>query len=499
MKNDYKFSIYWQYYLKVGGGSLIFKNIETNKKILKEIFKGTSDLALYEFDTLCGEKAMISYIRGMASKQEMNNSIIKPLIKDLISKEDVLSTVFLTDVKTIYNMDDAISPLTDGYAVLFLEDLDIAYIFDVGAWEKRNIVEPTVEQVIRGSKEGFIEDIGTNKTMIRRKLRNSNLVFKDYTIGTQTNTKVSLAYIDGIVNPEVLEEVKRRIEKIEIDRILENGYVEHFIEDSGKSMVCTIFRTEKPDVVVGKILEGRLAILCDGTPTVLTVPKVFIENLQMTEDYIYRPQYGTYLRILRLISILVSILLPGVFVALETFHHEMIPTNLLISMAKHKEGIPFSSLVEAFLMIFFLEIIKESGLRIPKNIGTAVTVVSGLVLGQTAVDAGLVGPIMVIVVAATGISEFIVPEQMEMIVIYRLVMLLLGGFLGLFGIAIGLVVMVTHLISLRSFGVPYMYPIAPYDREGIKDFILMKPMKEMNYRPKNISSEDNRKREERHD
>lgn len=478
---------------------LISKNIKENRENLNSMFKGTSDLSLYEFDTFCGEKAMITYIKGMSSKDEINNYIIKPLMKDLVSKEDVLSTIFLSDAQTAYNLEDVIDPLTDGYAIIFVEQMEIAYIFDVGAWEKRNIVEPSVEQVIRGSKEGFIEDIGTNKTMIRRKLKNKNLVFKDYILGAQTNTKVSLAYIDGIVNPEILKEVQTRIEKIEIDRILETGYIEHQIEDSPRSVICTMYRTEKPDVVVGKILEGRIAILCDGTPTVLTAPKIFIENLQMAEDYVHRPQYGSYLRLLRIISILTSILLPGVFVALETFHHEMIPTDLLVSMAKHKEGIPFSSMIEALLMIFFLEIIKESGLRIPKNIGSAVTVVSGLVLGQTAVEAGLVGPIMVIVIAATGISEFVVPEQKEMIVIYRLIMLFWGALLGLFGIALGTTIMIIHLISLRSFGVPYLYPIAPYDREGMKDFILMKPIKEMNYRPKNISNPKNRKREERHD
>lgn len=478
---------------------MISMSIRENREKLSELFRNTSDLAIYEFNTLCGEKGMVSYIKGLIDKKELNDNIIRPLIQGLISKEDVLSTVLVSDVQTTSNIDDVIAPITDGYAILFIESINTAYIFDVGDWAKRDISEPTVEQVIRGPKEGFIEDIGTNKTMIRRKLRNKNLVFVDYTLGTQTNTKVSLAYIDGIVNPEILKELQERIEKIEIDRVLETGYIEHHIEDSPRSIICTLYRTEKPDVVVGKILEGRIAILCDGTPTVLTAPKIFIENLQMAEDYVYRSQYGTYLRILRLVSILVSILLPGIFVALETFHHEMIPTDLLISIAKHKEGIPSSSLMEAFLMIFFLEIIKESGLRIPKNIGTAVTVVSGLVLGQTAVEAGLVGPIMVIVIAATGISEFIIPEQKEMIVIYRFIILFLGGFLGLFGITIGMIIMIIHLISLRSFGVPYLYPIAPYDIEGMKDFILMRPLKEMNYRPRNISNENNRKREERHD
>lgn len=473
---------------------LISKYIDINKKNLIKLFNNTSDLILYEFNTLCNTKALVGYIDGLVDRNGLNHNLMKPLIKDLISPEEVLATIFVSGAKEIYTIKEIPKSLTTGNVVLFFENMEKAYLFDLGFWERRSIDEPSNERVVRGPKEGFIEDINVNKSLIRRKIRNNNLIFEDFTLGTETNTQVTLSYIKNIVNEEVLNEVRNRIKKIDLDSILDTGYIEHYIEDHPKTTISTIGNTEKPDVAVGKILEGRIAILCDGTPGVLTVPKVFIENLQTVEDYYLRPQFATFLRVIRFFALFTSILLPGFFVALKTFHQEMIPTKLLMSMSKNIETVPFTALLESLLMILFLEIIKESGLRIPSNIGTAVTVVSGLVLGQTAVQAGLVGPIMVIVIATAGIAEFMVPEQREMTVIYRLIMLFLGGILGLYGIACGLVFILVQLTSLESFGVPYMYPIAPYDKEGMKDFILVRQIKEMNYRPKYISRNKARRR-----
>ncbi|MDU5080331.1 spore germination protein [uncultured Tissierella sp.] len=473
---------------------MISKNLEENREELKKIFKNSSDLILYELDTLCNTKVIVGYIDGLVDKSRLNDNLIKPLIKDLISPQDVLCTIFIAGAKEVYDMNEISYPMTTGNAVLFIEGMNVAYLFELNFWEKRTIEESGNERVVRGPKEGFIEDINVNKALLRRIIRNNNFVFEDYILGVQTNTQMSLAYIDGLVKQEILDELRRRIENIRIDGILDSAYIQRYIEDAPKTMICTIGYTQKPDVTAGKILEGRIAILCDGSPDILTVPKLFIEDLQMAEDYYSRPQYGTFLRILRIFALIASIVLPGFFVALKTFHQEMIPTKLLMSMAKNIEEVPFTAFIEALLMLFFIELIKESGLRIPSNIGTAVTVVSGIVIGQTAVQAGIVGPLMVIVIAITGISEFIVPQQREIIVIYRLILLFLGGSLGLYGVVCGIVVMIIHLISLKSFGVPYMYPIAPYDREGMKDFIFMRSIKEMDYRPRAIVNKNARKR-----
>lgn len=256
------------------------------------------------------------------------------------------------------------------------------------------------------------------------------------------------------------------------------------IEDNPYSLISTIGDTQKPDVVAGKLLEGRVAMFCDGTPHVLTMPKFFIEDIQASEDYYARTYYATFLRFLRVFSLLLSIVLPGLYVALQTFHQEMIPTVLLITMAGAREGVPFPAIIEAFLMTLMLELIKESGIRLPRAVGSAVSIVGALVLGQAAVEAGIVSAPMVIVVAATAIAEFAVPSLTEGIILYRLILILLGGFMGLYAMTCGLIIIIVQIISLNSFGIPYGFPLAPGNKQGLKDSIIRFPLWTLIFRPK---------------
>lgn len=472
---------------------MISKFIEENKEKLKEIFNNTSDLILYEFNTLCEDKALIGYLDGFVDKKILNQDLLKPLMNSLISPWEVKSTIFIAN-KEILNIEDGVMPITNGNVILFIEGLEFAYLFNIENLEKRSVEQPTAEAVIRGPKESFVEDIEINKTLIRRRIKNSSLVIEDYILGQQTNTKVSLFYIKDIVKPEVLEEVRKRIKAIEVDGILGTGYIEDYIEDKPSTLTSTIGDSERPDVVVGNILEGRVGILCDGSPSALTVPKLFIENLQTAEDYYISPKYVIFLRILRVFSFIMSFTLPGIYLSIILFHQEMIPTELLISIAGQREGVPLSSPIEALIMVLFFELLKESGLRLPKPIGQAVTLVGGLVIGSAAVDAGFVSAITVIVVAATGMVEFVVPAFRQMVSIYRLVFLVLGSVAGLFGISCGLVFLCVNFVSLKSFGIPYMWPIAPYNKEGMKDFVIKSPLSKMNFRPKIIASKYAKKR-----
>lgn len=475
---------------------MISKSLEKNREELKRVFNNSSDLALYEFYTRDNKRAMVAYLESLVDRNGLYEDLIKPLIKDLSSSDEILSTVPIAGGQQVGTMEEISQAMLIGNVALFMDNVRVAYRFELSHWPVRSIAEPSSERVIKGPKEGFVEDININKSLMRRRIRNTSLVFEDYNLGTVTNTKVSLAYIDGIVNPDVLSEVRSRVEKIKLDGILDGGYIEDYIEDSKRTLISTVGHTEKPDTAVGKMLEGRIGIICDGSPVVLTVPRVFIESLQTPEDYYMKNQYSAYLRAIRLIALLIAVILPGFIVALKTFHHEMIPTKLLMTMAKSRQGVPFTALVEGLLMVVFFELIKESGLRIPGNVGSATTVISGIVIGQVAVQAGLVGAIMVITISLSGVAEFIVPAERQVIPTYRLIILLLGGTLGLFGIVCALIVMIVHLVSVRSFGVPYMYPIAPYDKEGMKDFITMRPLREMKYRPKYIANREERKRNE---
>lgn len=478
---------------------LISKNIEENKDNLKELFNNTSDLILYEFKTLSNHRALIAYINGTIDKISLNEDVLKPLVEELVSPWDIKSTVYTRINDEIKELKDTIVPINNGLVILFMEGLDFAYTFDLSQWPKRQVEKPTTEMVIRGPKEAFVEDIIVNKTLIRGKIKSNNLIFEDYILGEETNTKVSLVYIKGIVKEGVLEEARYRIEKIKIDAILDNGYIESYIDEKPNRLISTVAFTEKPDIAASKILEGSVGILCDGSPNVLTVPKLFVENLHSAEDYYIRAHYATFLRILRFMAFLASFVIPGVYISLITFHQEMVPTELLISIAGQREGVPLSSPFEALLMILFFELIKESGIRLPEAIGQAVTLVGGLVIGQAAVEAGIVSSTMIIMIASTGMAEFVVPKLRESIPILRLIFLFLGSVSGLYGITSGLVLFTAYLVSMKSFGVPYMWPIAPYDKEGLKDTIGKYSVRKLNYRPEAISNKKRRKRNERID
>lgn len=478
---------------------MISKNIEENKQGIKELFNNSSDLILYEFKTLTKDKALIAYIGGIIDKDTLNDSLIKPLMLELKALQDIDSTVYISPSIKAIELKDCIIPITNGDVALFIQGSQIIHIFRISKWEKRSIDRVTSEMVIRGPKQGFVEDIDVNKALIRRIIKNQDLIFEDYILGIQTNTIVSLVYLKDIVKPGVLEELRIRIKGIKIGSILENGYIEGFISDNTKMLISTVAYSERPDVTTSKILEGSVGILCDGSPNVLTVPKLFIENLHSPEDYYIKPKFATFLRMIRLFAFCISFILPGIYIALVLFHQEMIPTPLLISIAGQREAVPLSSSLEAFMIIILFEILKESGLRLPQAIGTAVTLVGGLVIGTAAVDAGVISATMVIIIAATGMAEFVVPKLREMITVYRIVFLILGTISGLYGITLGLVFLVSNLVSTKSFGVPFMWPIAPYNKEGMKDFIIKYPLQEMNLRPEVIADNDSLIRGEKFD
>lgn len=464
---------------------LVSKKIEENKKFVLDSFQNSSDLIHYEFEAGDNTKILIFYIEGFIDRNLLDRDIVKPLIHNKENK-DIKKIISISSLSESGEIDEVISKITDGNVAIFFNGKTIAYLANLKNWEKRSIEEPQAEAVVRGPKEGFVEDISSNRNLLRKKIKSNNLVFEDYTVGKQTNTTISIAYINGIVNEDVLNEVRKRINSIDTDAILESGYIEQYIEDNKASMLPTIGNTQKPDVAAGKILEGRVAIFCDGSPHVLTVPKLFLENIQTGEDYYIRPHFASFLRTIRMFSLFLAIVLPGFYVALQTFHQEMIPTVLLVSMAEAREGVPFPAAIEAFLMIIMLELIKESGVRLPRAVGSAVSIVGALVLGQAAVQAGIVSAPMVIVIAVTAIAEFTVPPLTELLILYRLIILFLGAFAGLYGVTCGLVALIVQGLSLNSFGVSYGYPISPIDKTGLKDFVIRFPLWSFIFRPKAI-------------
>ncbi len=460
-------------------------DIETFEFTLKENMKNSSDFVTRKGESVHNKRFIISYIDGLVSKDLIDRDIIKPLVSN--SKEDnIEKCLYESGINEITDISEATNQLLLGNTLVYLAGNNVAYSIDLKTFDKRSINEPNAESVVRGAREGFVENLRTNTSLLRRKIKDKNLALESINIGKRTQTIIEIAYIEDIVNKGVLKEVKRRLSLIDTDAILESGYIEQFIEDNPYSIVSTVGNTQKPDVVAAKILEGRVAIFCDGTPHVLTVPHLFIENIQTSEDYYTRPYLATFLRLIRFMALFISILLPSLYVDFQTYDQEMIPTTLLITMASSREGVPFPALVEALIMVFLFELLKESGLRLPKTVGSAVSIVGALILGEAAVSAGLVSAPMVIVVAATAVASFILPSLNETIVFYRIFFLFLSGFMGLLGISCGLVVIVVQALSLRSFGVPYTSPASPIDKEGMKDYLIRFPLWKIIFRPKSI-------------
>lgn len=462
-------------------------DINKIKDIFKKEFKNSGDLVIAEFLTNGDIKGLCIYIDGLTNKEIINRDVISPIVRGYKSEEvDPLKYFGAVNIKVTDSIQQAASAVLAGNSVILFEGLNLAYIADSKGWEKRAIEQPDVESVIRGPREGFVEGIRVNTSLLRRKIKNNNLVFENIVLGEQTKTDIAIAYMEGIVNKEVLEEVRKRIKQIDTDAILETGYLEQYIEDEPFSIFPTVGNTQKPDVAAAKLLEGRVVILCDGTPHVLTVPYTFIENIQTSEDYFLRPYQASLLRLIRFFSFSISLLLPSLYVALTTFHHEMIPTVLLISMAGAREGIPLPAMVEALIMIFMFEILRESGTRLPRPIGSAISIVGALIIGESAVRAGLVSTSMVIITALTAVTSFALPSLTESIALYRFIFLFLGGFMGLYGVVSGLFLGIAHAVSLRSFGIPYTSSFAPISKEELKDSIIRFPLWLLNKRPESI-------------
>ena len=478
----------------------VFHSLQKNKIFLQKKFNHSTDVTFYELESPVGIKALVVFIDGIVNKELLYRDVINPLIiksNDIKPNNDfeAFKTIFpVTNMKEMNDFKQIITDILDGNTIIFVDEVKYAISISCREWEKRAITEPNSETIIRGPKEGFIESIHINRSLIRRKIKNPNLVFETMEIGKQTKTVINISYVEGIVSKDVLAEVRRRLSKIDTDSILDAGYIEEFIEDSHISPISTVGNTQKPDIVAAKILEGRVAILCDGSPHVLTVPHLFTEAMQTSEDYYIRPYAASSLRIIRYVALMISILFPAFYVALETFHQEMLPTLLLITMVGANKGTPFPAFLEALLMITAFEFLKESGTRLPKAVGSAISIVGALVLGDAAVKAGVVSADLVIVVAFTAVSSFIIPSLNEMISIYRLILLALAGLMGLYGITAGVFLMLFHASSIRSFGVPYMSPLAPANLEGLKDAAVRLPIWSMKRRPSFISKRNKTRR-----
>jgi len=485
--------------LDTPGAGDISASISENENRIREAFGNSADLVIrkIKFGAYSDIQVLVVHIDGLVDDQMVIQSIIRPInffsewppledptparvynqLKDRLIAKDELSEVG--------RMEDLLKEVCSGNSAILVDGYNAALIVDVKGWKERNIEPPTTEPTVRGSKEGFVENLRTNTSIIRKNIRSPRLRVEELTIGAVSRHKVAIIYIDGIANNNVVQEIRDRISRISIDAVQGTGVLEEYIEDSPYSPFPTVLRTERPDRAVGSLLEGRVVVLNTQTPFVLIVPCDIFMFLSAPDDYFERYFIGSFLRLLRIILFVVSLLLPSLYVALVTFHQEMIPTELAVAIAAQREGIPFPVLVEALILEIAFEMLRETTARVPLMFGPAVSILGVLFLGQAAVQAGLTSPFIVIIVSITGIASLGVPifSLGISIRLLRFVLLILGGTLGLYGITWGIAALLIHLASLRSYGVPYAQPILPLIPAELKDSIVRFPWWSLLKRP----------------
>ncbi|WP_010651689.1 spore germination protein [Oceanobacillus massiliensis] len=477
----------------------ISKNIDKNLKNMKQMLGGPGDLI--EREILIGgieTRAAIIYIKGISDENLINNNILKAIQLNLKQFDtNVLDKIYkevlaVTDVKKAKTMDDVSFAVLNGNTAFYLDGTDTVLLLGTTGGETRSIEQPDSETLIRGPRDGFVENIVTNMALLRRDIRDPNLRFKTYEAGKRSKQKLVVSYIEGIANPEIVEELNRRLKTVDIDYLTDSASIEQWIEDSFLSPFPQLLTTERPDKVSFDLVQGKVAILVDGTPFTLIAPISIGDAMHSMEDYNQRWFTASLLRLLRFFSAFIAIFLPALYIALVSYHPAMIPSTLAFSIAASREGVPFPGAIEAILMAVTFEILQEAGIRLPRVIGQTIGIVGGLVIGEAAVNAGIVSPIMVIVTALTAIAGFSIPSYSFALTFraLRFGIMLAASIFGLYGIILAYIMISIHIVNLKSVGIPYSTPFAPLFLAEWRDLVIRAPITKLTERPEYLKPED---------
>ncbi|KJS14820.1 MAG: hypothetical protein VR69_16225 [Peptococcaceae bacterium BRH_c4b] len=458
---------------------LITNDLESNRKIIETLYglPVNKDVVVREFElgTVPGIKAMLVFMDGLVDKAIINHLLQSLMLFSGVGRPGGRIADFVKEnllpgnqVQEVEHFKDVLKGVNSGDSAFFFEGSDRSLVVETKGIEHRAVDKPNTEQTVRGPQEGFGEILRVNTALIRKHARSGELTTEMFTVGERLPNDVAIMYLRDLANADLVKEVKRRIKSIKIDFMMDSGMLEGMIEDSPYNLNPQTIATERPDRVAAFLAEGKVAILVNGSPQVLVVPCTMYSQLHTGEESYLRWQYGTFTRYVRLLAFYISFLLPGVYLSIVLFHQEMIPTELLLAIAGNRERVPFPSVVELLLLEFSFELVREAGVRIPGVIGTTIGIVGALILGQASVQANIVSPILVVLVAVTGLSSFAVPNFALAFTlrIYRFFYIILGALMGFFGITIGLFVQILFTTNLKSFGVPYLSPSGPRTQLG---------------------------------
>ncbi len=473
----------------------ISKKLSENQQRLEDVFSNCVDLKIFswQYGPDLKHTAFSIYFETLVQEQTVN--FMKESMQDLVPHEvgpatmvtpkDVINFfsshgISAQNATLVNSFEQTVDNILQGHVVIFFDGWDNVLSYaQAHQVETRAITEPVSETVVKGPREGTVEQLQKNIGLLRSRLPNPHFKIEKFRAGGATKTEVAFGYLDGVVDTETLTEFKNRMDSAKEGDVLETGYIEELIEDSTYSPFPQYRSTERPDVAVSSLLEGKIIVMVQGTGTILICPGLFTEFFQASEDYYQRVVFSSFLRLLRFSAFFIGFTLPSIFIALTTFHPDLIPTNLLMTILDTREGLPFPALVEVSIMLFFFEILREAGIRLPKPAGSAVSIVGALVIGEAAINANIASPAIVILVALKGISSFAMPHY-NIAISLRLIqfpLMLLAAVLGGFGIMIGLLLLLLHLTNLRSLGQPYFSPLAPFRPKQLLDVIIRAPHK----------------------
>lgn len=482
------------------------------KRLMTGVFHSSGDLLLRDIDA-GGSDCCLVFLDGLSDKLLLEQDVIAPLSAlktplsgENASSEDIRARLlselpFCQDIPAL-PFSAAVEKIAAGDAALFVPGAEELMIFSLRKFEKRAVAEPPTATVLKGPREGFIEEIKTNTALVRRRIKSPDLVFENLTVGRYSGTPVSLAYIHGVADPRTVNEIRRRLSEINTDGVIDSSYLAAFLEPTPLSLFKRVGGSEKPDIVAAKLLEGRVAVIADGSPIVLTLPFVFAEDLQDSYDYFAGDKRAAAARIFRLFGAALTVLLPAAYVALQSAHYHLLPLKFLMTLVGATSSIPFPPAVEMLVVLLLFEILNEASVRMPRYLGVSLSIVGAIVLGDTAVKAGLISSPAVLVTALSSIGVFCVPDQVGTLSVLRIAFLLVSAVLGLFGMIVAFLCLTAYLACLSSFGSPYLAPYAPRISPDLKDGALPSPVSEMYTRPYTVSTKNRtrmRKKEDSRD
>ena len=471
----------------------ISSDVNYNKKVVKAIL-GSDDIVFFDFE-LGKTSALCVYVDSITDKELLGLEVLAPL-KKLCSEKSAAKTnishlakaITLANVKTESKITDATNDILSGNAMIFIDGKNKAISVDLKKFEVRAISEPPTGLAVRGPRNGFTENIKSNLSLVRRYLKSPDLKVETFEKGRYTKTSIAFMYIDGISRPEIIDKIRQKIQEIDIDGIPDSSYVSKLLNERKTSLFKQVGSTERPDVLIERMLEGRAGIIVDGSPFALTLPYLLIEDFQAAEDYYISEYRANLVRALRVIAMIFSILLPSVFVAAQLFHLQIIPLNFLLTIVNGIKEIPFSPSLEMFFVLLIFELLNETSVRMPKYVGMALAVVGALVLGETAVNAGIVSTPAILIMALSGISIYAIPELVETTSVLRFIYLIVAGSLGGYGLILITAFLIIYLCSADNYGAPYLAPYSPVLLNDFQDGLYMNNVIGMVKRPEALGA-----------